>query len=67
MLQLGDPAASHPFGVLAAIRSAVCQVQELLNVGEAEAELLGTFDESHHPHRVGAVCPITGSGSFRLR
>jgi hypothetical protein len=36
------------------------QMQQLLDVAEGESERLGTLDESHQPHRVGAIRAIPG-------
>jgi hypothetical protein len=72
LMQVGDPGAGHRPGFVAGGGSSVGQVQQVLDVIEGESELLGTLDESRHPHRVGRVGAIpelvrSGSGSSPLR
>ena len=62
LLQVGDAGAGHRPGLVARCGSTVGQVQQVLDVIEGEAELLGTLDEPHYPHRVGGVGAVPGAG-----
>ena len=42
-------------------------MQQALDVVEGESELLGTLDEAHYPHRVGAVDAVPRAGPFGFR
>jgi hypothetical protein len=53
-------------GGAAAVRSPAVQVQQLLDLVEGEAELLGTLDEPQQPHRRIRVVPIAAGGTGRL-
>jgi hypothetical protein len=47
-------------GTVAAARAAVGECEQVLDLGQGEAEFLGAFDEPQHRHRRGRVVAVSG-------
>jgi predicted metal-binding membrane protein len=52
---------------LTVVSSAICQMQQLLDLIEIEPVFLSTLDETNHRHRINGIRPVTRRRPRRLR